>query len=60
MLVTIGLVLIGVGGTILPNVDKDRGKDYNHSTFIDIIIAGLVGLRAAFGKLLVVGRRGSG
>lgn len=38
----------------LPTADKDRGKDYNHSTFIDIIIAGLVGLRAAFGTTLVL------
>lgn len=33
---------------------QDRGKDYNHSTFLDIIIAGLVGLRAAFGDLFAV------
>jgi hypothetical protein len=25
--------------------DKDRGRDYNHSTFNDLIISGLVGLR---------------
>lgn len=25
--------------------DKDRGKDYNHSTYCDLIISGLVGLR---------------
>jgi len=25
--------------------DKDRGRDYNHSTFDDLIISGLVGLR---------------
>jgi len=25
--------------------DKDRGKDYNHSGFIDLIISGLIGLR---------------
>ena len=25
--------------------DKDRGRDYNHSTFCDLIISGLVGLR---------------
>jgi len=25
--------------------DKDRGRDYNHSTFNDLIITGLVGLR---------------
>ena len=24
---------------------KDRGRDYNHSTFNDLIITGLVGLR---------------
>ena len=30
-------------GKVLPTEDKDRGKDYNHSTFLDIIIAGLVG-----------------
>ncbi len=32
-------------GTILPNIDKDRGKDYMHSSFIDIVISGLVGIR---------------
>jgi len=25
----------------------ERGKDYNHSTFCDLIITGLVGLRFA-------------
>jgi hypothetical protein len=25
--------------------DRDRGRDYNHSTFCDLVIAGLVGLR---------------
>ena len=34
--------------------DKDRGKDYNHSSFLDIIIAGLIGLRAAFGGVLTL------
>jgi hypothetical protein len=24
----------------LPTADHDRGKDYNHSTFIDLIIEG--------------------
>jgi hypothetical protein len=24
---------------------KDRGKDYNHSSFCDLVISGLVGLR---------------
>eukprot|EP01052_Picozoa_sp_SAG31_P059030 SAG31_NODE_18367_length_639_cov_0.659259_1_plen_175_part_01 len=32
-------------GTVLPNIDKDRGKDYMHSSFIDIVISGLVGIR---------------
>lgn len=27
-------------GKVLPTEDKDRGKDYNHSTFIDLIISG--------------------
>eukprot|EP00935_MAST-01C_sp_MAST-1C-sp1_P001573 g1573.t1 len=34
-------------GQKLPPRDKDRGKDYNHSTFLDLIIEGLIGLRAA-------------
>ena len=34
--------------------DEDRSVDYNHSTFADLIIEGLVGLRAAFGKLFSV------
>ena len=37
-------------GKIIPTPDAERGKDYNHSTFLDIIIAGLVGLRAMFGQ----------
>ena len=41
-------------GKRMPTGDKDRGKDYNHSTWIDLIIEGLVGLRAALGALLVV------
>ena len=24
---------------------KERGKDYNHSTFVDLVISGLVGAR---------------
>ena len=28
-------------GKILPTEDKDRGKDYNHSTFLDLIISGI-------------------
>ena len=41
-------------GKVIPTPDKDRGKDYNHSTFLDLIIAGLVGIRAAFGAWLSV------
>ncbi len=41
-------------GKKLPTADKDRGKDYNHSSFLDIIIEGLVGLRAALSNILVV------
>ena len=41
-------------GEVIPTPDKDRGKDYNHSTYLDIIISGLVGLRAAFGNIFTV------
>ena len=41
-------------GKKLPTADKDRGKDYNHSTFLDLIIEGLVGLRASLAGLLVL------
>jgi hypothetical protein len=41
-------------GKKLPTPDHDRGKDYNHSTWIDLIIEGLIGLRAALASLLVV------
>merc|ERR1711865_1005785 len=34
--------------------DKDRSVDYNHSTFADLIIEGLVGLRAFFGSFFTV------
>lgn len=34
--------------------DRNRGEDYNHSSFVDVVIAGLVGLRAALGGLLRV------
>jgi hypothetical protein len=37
-----------------PTFDKDRGKDYNHSTFLDLIIEGLIGLRALMSSLLVI------
>jgi hypothetical protein len=34
---------------------KDRGKDYNHSTFADLVINGLIGLRprSSDGRLVV-------
>jgi len=32
----------------------ERGKDYNHSTFCDLIISGLIGLRPAEGSRLVI------
>jgi hypothetical protein len=34
--------------------DRDRSVDYNHSTFADLIIEGLVGLCAAFGNIFTV------
>ena len=33
---------------------KERGKDYNHSTFCDLIISGLVGLRPRADETIVV------
>ena len=41
-------------GKKLPTRDKDRGKDYNHSSFLDLIIEGLIGIRAALSSLLVI------
>jgi hypothetical protein len=32
----------------------ERGKDYNHSTFCDLVISGLIGLRPAEGNRLVI------
>ncbi|WP_460639660.1 MGH1-like glycoside hydrolase domain-containing protein [Larkinella harenae] len=32
----------------------ERGKDYNHSTFCDLIISGLIGIRAQEGKRLTI------
>lgn len=32
----------------------ERGKDYNHSTFVDLIISGLFGIRANTGNDLVI------
>ncbi|MES2828090.1 MAG: glycosyl hydrolase family 65 protein [Bacteroidota bacterium] len=32
----------------------ERGKDYNHSTFCDLIISGLIGLRPSEGNQLVI------
>jgi len=33
---------------------KDRGKDYNHSAFIDLIISGLIGLKPSSRDTLVI------
>ncbi len=32
----------------------ERGKDYNHSTFCDLVISGLIGIRPSEGKKLVI------
>eukprot|EP01043_Picozoa_sp_COSAG02_P030829 COSAG02_NODE_1986_length_10180_cov_38.805575_10_plen_511_part_00 len=37
-----------------PKQDRDRSVDYNHSTFADLIIEGLIGLRAALGSLFTI------
>lgn len=34
--------------------DKERGKHYNHSTFIDLVITGLCGIRPSEGNRLVL------
>jgi hypothetical protein len=36
------------------NGGKERGKDYNHSTFNDLLISGLIGLRPSNKNILVV------
>ena len=36
------------------NAVTERGKDYNHSTFCDLVISGLAGIRAGCGEKLVV------
>lgn len=33
---------------------RERGKDYNHSTFVDLIISGLIGIRPRSKDILVV------
>ncbi|MFV0417860.1 MAG: MGH1-like glycoside hydrolase domain-containing protein [Dysgonomonas sp.] len=33
---------------------KERGKDYNHSTYCDLVITGLIGLRPQEGDTLVI------
>ena len=33
---------------------KERGKDYNHSSFCDLVISGLIGIRPQEGNTLVV------
>lgn len=42
------------GGWSAEKGGKERGKDYNHSTFCDLIISGLLGLRPSAGDTLVV------
>eukprot|EP00966_Prymnesium_polylepis_P228185 5280925-Prymnesium_polylepis.1 len=41
-------------GKIIPTEDRERGKDYIHSTFIDVVISGLVGFRPSLGDTFVV------
>ena len=36
-------------GAVIATPDRERGKDYNHSLFAELVIAGLVGLRAVLG-----------
>lgn len=36
------------------NGGKERGKDYNHSTFNDLVISGLIGIRPADENVLIV------
>ena len=33
---------------------RERGKDYNHSTFCDLVLSGLIGIRPQVGNRLVV------
>ena len=37
-----------------PRNDVDRGKDYNHSSFCDLVISGLAGIRAAETDVLTI------
>lgn len=37
-----------------PRADADRGKDYNHSTFCDLVISGLAGVRASLDSTVTV------
>lgn len=37
-----------------PFMPKERGKDYNHSTFCDLVLSGLAGVRADDGNTLTV------
>lgn len=37
-----------------PRKDVDRGRDYNHSTFCDLVISGLAGIRATDGDTLEI------
>ena len=35
------------------STERDMGNDYNHSTFLDLILAGLFGIRAGRGVLRI-------
>lgn len=37
-----------------PRPDVDRGRDYNHSTFCDLVISGLAGIRANMEETLTI------
>ena len=37
-----------------PRADVDRGRDYNHSTFCDLVLSGLAGVRVSDGDLLEI------
>ena len=41
-------------GRELPTDDRERGKDYLHSSYIDLVISGMVGLRAAMDEYFTV------
>lgn len=43
-------------GIYIPTAGKNRGKDYNHSTFIDLVIRGLIGIDTENKELTVTPR----